>query len=253
VFWRRIRSHSQLLAMDEDAMARSVATAFEEAKAVLPPARWAALPSAIAAVEGPCVCRLVGQWLHEFERERPPFTVVETERRATVTLAGYTLDLRIDRIDALASGGVAVIDYKSGYAIGPSRWFEPRPQGMQVALYARACEQAAPETPVRAVVYAQLRPGEMKPVGVGAETLDWPALTKPVDIKGAGIVDWEDARDRQRANVERLAAEFGEGGAAIVPRDRRKVCTLCGLHAVCRIGTPFDDAPPSDAEGYDDD
>ena len=251
-FWRTVRSHARLTAMDDEAVGRSVDLAFDQARAVLPQARWALLPPAIAATENTCVSRLVQQWLLEFERERPPFTVIDTEQRTTVALAGYTLDVRLDRVDALASGGVAVIDYKTGPARTPARWFDPRPQGMQVALYASAREQAAPDVPVRALVYAQLRPGEMKVVGLGADSEAWPALHAPGDVKGAALADWGEARDRLQGSVTALVAAFGAGDAVIVPRDRKKVCTLCRLRALCRIGLAAGEAAPADAEGYAD-
>src|SRR6185437_15000933 len=59
------------------------------------------------------VARLICS-LCELERQRAPFTVTATERRATLPLAGTKIDLRIDRVDQLGAGGLAVLDYKSG-------------------------------------------------------------------------------------------------------------------------------------------
>jgi len=77
-------------------------------------------------------------------------------------------------------------------------------------------------------------------------------LSAPKEVKGAALVDWADAHSRLQAGLETVAAAFGAGEAAIVPRDLKKVCTICGLRALCRIGTLADGAMPTDGEGYDD-
>ena len=250
VFWRGVRTQARLAAMDEATLASSVDAAFDEARAALTPARWASLPPAIAANEKTCVTRLLSEWLHVFERERSPFSVIDTEQRMTVALAGYTLDIRLDRVDALASGGVAVIDYKTGPASMPPRWFEPRPQGMQVALYATAREQAAPDTPVRALVLRAVTPGRSQGGRPQRGSAGVAGLERTDGCEGSGLADWREATSRLKASLVTLTAAFGAGDAAIVPRDRKKVCTVCGLRPLCRIGTLTDDVPPADAELY---
>jgi ATP-dependent helicase/nuclease subunit B len=209
-FWRSVRTHARLVAMDDASVGRAVDEAFEEARASLPFARWSTLPPAIAATEGSCVSRLIGQWL-AVERNRAPFEVADTERRATIELGGHTLELRLDRVDALAAGGAAVIDYKTGLASAPSWWFEPRPQALQVALYAQAIAQATPESDVRALVYAQLRPGAIKAVGLAEDASSWPGLAAASDVANAGLADWSDATTRLQESVERIVTAFAAG------------------------------------------
>ena len=50
----------------------------------------------------------------EYEATRVPFTVLETEEKTSVSIAGLTLNLRLDRIDRLNDGSLLVIDYKTG-------------------------------------------------------------------------------------------------------------------------------------------
>jgi hypothetical protein len=251
-FWRSVRSQAALLSMTPASLASSIDAAFECARSLLTPARWASLPSAVEATEKTCVSRLVNEWVREFDKDRPPFTVLDTERRASVSIAGYTLDVRLDRVDALASGGVAVIDYKTGLASAPPRWFEDRPQGVQIALYGAACEQAVPDVPVQALAYAQLRPGEMKAVGLASDERVWPALNTPATLKGGDVADWVDAQSQLRSRLTELVGAFGGGHAAISPRDPKKVCSRCGLRALCRIGSLADEGPSSGAERDDD-
>ncbi|HVE49259.1 MAG TPA: PD-(D/E)XK nuclease family protein [Casimicrobiaceae bacterium] len=250
-FWRATETHAALVQMSEARMQSTVDKAFDDAKLALRTARWAALPPAIAAREGECVARLVMQWLSEVERMRAPFTVLHTERRATFEVAGYSMNVRLDRVDALESGGIAVTDYKTGWASAPVRWFAPRPQGMQLALYAQACEQSDLPAPVRALVYAQLRPGEIDAIGLAAHAQTWPGIATPTEVKGAALADWSDAMGKLQSSLGTLAQAFASGEAAIDPRNTTSVCKQCGLHALCRIPVMLDDATIGDGEDAD--
>ena len=66
-------------------------------------------PTRYLELEAERLTGLVTEWL-EFERQRRPFTVSETEVKREVTIAGLTLRLRLDRIDELPDGGQLVID-----------------------------------------------------------------------------------------------------------------------------------------------
>jgi hypothetical protein len=46
---------------------------------------------------------------------------------------------------------------------------------------------------------------------------------------------WAELQDIWRGNLERLAREFLEGGAAVAPL-KNQTCDYCGLQALCRIG-----------------
>ena len=72
----------------------------------------------------PRECRRAGRLIRalcDLERQRSPFAVRDTEMERTLALAGAQLRVRIDRIDELESGGLAILDYKSGRP-GPGDW-----------------------------------------------------------------------------------------------------------------------------------
>src|SRR6185437_15858895 len=69
--------------------------------------------------------------------DRAPFRVRHTEYASRLRLAGQELRLRIDRLDALASGGTAILDYKSGRRIGGD-WYGDRPSHPQLLAYLAA-------------------------------------------------------------------------------------------------------------------
>lgn len=244
-FWRDVRTHAALAAMDEQARDAAIDAGFNEARKAIDEARWNALPPAVAASEAGAVRGLVRQWL-DVDGARPPFEVIEREARATVTIAGHTLETKLDRVDALASGGVAVIDYKTGFATGPARWFEERPQGLQLAVYAHARAQHAPERPVRALAYAQLRAGAVRAIGVVDDAAQWPALALAGDVKGAGLADWHDANARLAQALASSVSAFARGDARIAPR-QAAVCRSCRLAALCRVGA-VDDGSAAEEE-----
>src|SRR5204862_2587871 len=72
--------------------------------------------------------------LCDTERERAPFRVEATEGDVRLTLAGATLHMRIDRVDALESGGRAILGYKTGKR-GSADWYGERPTHPQLLPY----------------------------------------------------------------------------------------------------------------------
>jgi len=92
------------------------------------------MPPRYLELEQQRLTELVNEWL-EYEAARIGFEVAATEVGRTIHLAGVTLDLRLDRIDRLIDGSLLVIDYKSG-DVSPKSWELPRPDDVQLPLYA---------------------------------------------------------------------------------------------------------------------
>ena len=142
------------------------------------------------ALERPSVRAL---WWPRFTRIATWFVAIERERRAEgifplatevdgkITLSGsqgdFVLKARADRIDRMAGGGIAIIDYKTGGV--PSRKQVESGLSPQLSLEAaiaaaggfEGMEMATPE----ALLYIQLTgrtpPGEIKPIKAGATEL----------------------------------------------------------------------------------
>jgi probable DNA repair protein len=247
-FWTDVRDHAGLMALEAGALAARVGRAFDAARAKLAPARWASLPQVVAAGEGDRVVRLVRAWLDEVERARPAFVVEATECRRPLSLAGLDFDVAFDRLDRLDDGTRAIIDYKSGRGVAPAKWFEERPQGTQLPAYALAQGQGAPEAPVSAVVFAQLRPGELRALGLAADASRWPGLAEPADLELDEVPDWPAALAHWSRALEHLAQDLREGEAAVDPR-ADAVCNRCHLHPVCRIAGVDPEADESNGYG----
>ena len=227
-FWRDVGDRRTLAALDADALARKIEAAVTAARQALPSARWRALSPLVAAGESTRLTKVVNGWIAAHERARPPFRVQEVEGSAAVTLHGLAFRLRLDRVDVLADGSTVIIDYKSGRTTAPDAWFDQRPQAPQLALYALARRAAVPTQSVRAVVYAQLKPGEIRAQGLAADADAWPGLKLPANLRRADLPDWSAVVARWSESLGALATEIAAGEAAVIPRDVNTTCKQCG-------------------------
>lgn len=224
-FWREVRDQATLNVLSELALDQRVRQAVVAGRTAIPDVVWRALPPIVAAVEAGHVERVMKAWLTSVERVRPPFRVEATELGVELALAGHPLALRVDRVDALADGRWAIIDYKSGTAVAPEHWFEERPRAPQLGLYALALDGGPAQ--VAAMIYAQLKPGRVKAVGLADQAAAWPGLA---------VAAWSEARAKLNARIVAIADEAHAGDVRVAPRDA-KACAVCKLHALCRIAS----------------
>jgi probable DNA repair protein len=172
---------------------------------------------------------LVAEWL-EYEATRIGFEVAETEAERTIHLAGLTLDLRLDRIDRLIDGSLLVIDYKSGN-VSPKSWELPRPDDVQLPLY--AC--FAVDGELGGLVFAKVRAGDLAFTGHVGD----PAATLFAGLKSSSTLAKNALTAEQltgwRERIEQLARDFVAGRAEVDPREAPKTCERCGLQTLCRI------------------
>jgi probable DNA repair protein len=230
-FWTVTRDHARLLALDKLSEKRVVESAVETALGQFPAVRWRSLPALVRAAEATRLARLLRAWL-EIERLRPPFAVQGVEATATVDLSSLTFRIRSDRIDALADGGIAIVDFKTGRAERPAQWFDPRPRATQLGMYVLAERDAKPEVGVRAVAYAQLRPDAVAVVGLAADANAWPGLPH---VSAYKLDDWQALEACWRSRLGDLASEIASGNAVVSPRQKPLACRTCCLQPLCRI------------------
>ena len=232
--WDDLRDHATLVALTLSQLDARIAVAVARARGELARTRWQALPAAVAAGESQRLHEIIRTWLDTVERVRPPFAVRDTEWALPLALGGLDLALRIDRVDTLADGGVAVIDYKSGRTVAAARWFAPRPSGTQVGLYALALRAAPEPPPVRAAVYAQLKAGAINVTGLTADADAWPTVKTASALHASPLPNWAAVEAFWERRYGELAADFRAGIAVVAPRDGQS-CKRCGLQALCRI------------------
>ncbi|MGO9775769.1 MAG: PD-(D/E)XK nuclease family protein [Terracidiphilus sp.] len=225
-----IRSYAELMSLNDkqafvaDHVQRVLARELRPQQQELMPRRYLEL-------EEQRLTKLVTEWL-EYEATRIEFEVADTEVRRTVHIAGLTLDLRLDRLDRLNDGSQLVIDYKSGN-VSPSAWELPRPDDLQLPLYAGFALNA--DEVLGGLVFAKVRAGES---GFAGQVFD-PAATLSNSLKGTSslvknkltldqLIGWRDC-------IQQLAKDFLAGRAEVDPREAPKTCEHCGLQTLCRI------------------
>jgi len=143
------------------------------------------------------------QALCQLERTRPPFLVREAEIERTLRLAGAQLRLRIDRLDELGTGGLAILDYKSGRPISGD-WYSERPSHPQLLAYLAA---VGDEALAMATVTVTAR--EIRFDGVASDANLLPKVRGVEGTAGeAGREAWELRRREWHARIEQLAADF---------------------------------------------
>ena len=117
-----------------------------------------------------------------------------------------------------------------------------------MGLYALARKDAAPDEPLRAAAYAQLKAGDVALAGLAADAGAWPALRTPAEARNVNLATWADVEGFWRERYGALAAAFRVGDAAVLPRDAQ-ACRHCDLQPLCRVQA-LDDAArePEDDE-----
>src|SRR6266851_2226469 len=174
-----------------------------------------------ADLERTRLVRLAREWL-EVEKARPPFSVVSTEEKRPIVFGGVQFDARIDRMDKLSTGGYALIDYKTSRNLTPKQWEPPRPDDPQLALYAVSAKEE-----VTAVVFAKVRPGEMRMMGYSRDEKALPRVQK--------AKAWQPLLREWKNEAESLGSAFARGEASVDPKKDLMTCRYCGLETLCRI------------------
>ncbi|MDE3187969.1 MAG: PD-(D/E)XK nuclease family protein [Acidobacteriota bacterium] len=173
--------------------------------------------------------QVVAEWL-EFELARLPFAVDETEAEHPINLAGLALQLRLDRIDRLNDGSVLVIDYKTG-DVSPKAWELPRPDDVQLPLYAGFALQEEPG----GLVFASVRSREASFSGFmkNAKATLFDHLKGNTALAKSRLTSQQMKEWKQY--IEQLARSFVAGRADVNPREYPQTCERCGLQTVCRV------------------
>jgi len=197
---------------------------------------------ALADMEARRGADVLRSWL-EFEMSRPPFEVAGLEEECQWSFGPLVLTLRIDRVDTLAQGRLAILDYKSGMgAIDPkSNWMRERPVGLQLPFYAAAVAPG-PDS-VGALVLARLHARKIETRGLAADDCDIPGLAHLGDWPLFANYRWTQLMERWRGVIEKLAGDYARGVADNVST-RASDLEYCDVLPFLRLNQE----PPSERE-----
>ena len=198
---------------------------------------WAAqqwpdrLPRRFRQLEQGRLERLLGDWLELEAGRDAPFRVIEREQPGQLDLDGVTVRYRLDRVDRLETGGVVILDYKTGRP-KVTDWFGERPREPQMPLYALARSGE-----VAALAYGRVRGGEQGFTGLSRSGEPLPGVAEPKDRTDGdgdpGQEAWPAMERQWRRTLTALADGYRGGVAAVDPLPM--ACNHCDLPPLCRI------------------
>ncbi len=168
------------------------------------------------------------------EHGRRSFQVIGREERHQWHYQGMQFNLVIDRIDQLADGGLAVIDYKTGKSTASnSSWLADRPEDLQIPFYytVMMSQQAAP---VNAVSIAHLNAANISYSGLAADG-EFHSRIKASSDDRYVKQDWSELTSEFTAKVESFADQFKNGSVNVDPANGTLTCRYCSLGNLCRI------------------
>jgi ATP-dependent helicase/nuclease subunit B len=144
--------------------------------------------------------------LVDAEVERGDFEVVACETKAVIGLGQSEIRARLDRVDRLASGGLAVIDYKTGQATGVPEWFGVILSDAQVPAYATHIGAE-----LSAAVLCSLRPDAVRYRGLWRAGDEFPGAPLPLPAP----LDWPGLHFYWLERLGELAREFAAGDVRV--------------------------------------
>ncbi len=242
--WREMETSDTLHALDENALKALIADKIKSNN------------NAFIFASG-CELRFFdshSKWLQQllfgwFELEKCrklKFTATALEQSATLELNGLRLKFKIDRIDLLDDGSIAVIDYKTGSTSPLADWVGDRPKYPQLALYAMAVENEdenplSSDSALSVLVAAQVRTNDLRFRGIFIDSPFYLDTVKDGIVRHIeksklddDLQNWQALKAHWRLTLSELTAQFQRGEAQVNPVDDQ-ACAYCDFHALCRI------------------
>ena len=227
--WQEIVDREHLVALDQAEREALLTKAVDCAIACVRERRPDALGGRFGEIERARLVAHIGHWL-DYEARREDFTVVANERKTRLAFGGVEVEARLDRMDRIAGGGHAVIDYKTGEA-KVAAWLGDRPSEPQLPMYAVGADED-----VQALVFARVKAGEFCFAGVAAKDDLLPGV-KSIHKHSStrDYRDWGELLGKWRAALEAIGTGYAAGAAAVDPKEGVATCKLCDQQTFCLV------------------
>ncbi|PKO47500.1 MAG: DNA helicase [Betaproteobacteria bacterium HGW-Betaproteobacteria-22] len=210
-FWRK-RHYADLRDMSSDDLAKSLAQAVQHAIQAFV-AENDVVSDAVLALEQERLTKLVGDWLQFEKNNGVSFRIVACEAEKKVYIRGIEVTLKIDRIHALAEGGLVFVDYKTGQVPKTSSWGEDRITEPQLPIYAIFYPQEE-DARVSGVYFGMVKTAEHAFSGVDEDIFSAEsAKRKPAFIQE--FSDWASLLAHWKSSIEAIAEELKSGASAV--------------------------------------
>jgi hypothetical protein len=227
VLWRELRDSATLAGHAESTLGNLIEKSVADAADAVLGRATNNVRSPLLDRECRRTVRLIKR-LCALELTREPFRVRDTEFEKTLTVSGAQMNVRIDRLDTLESGGQAILDYKSGRRT-TADWYGERPSHPQLLAYLAALGED-----VVAMATVNVTAREVRFDGIASSGQLLPKVRGVEPPVGDGSGDpWQVRRREWMARVERLAESFLAGRAVVDPKPG--ACDWCHAVSVCRV------------------
>ncbi|MCL2345625.1 MAG: PD-(D/E)XK nuclease family protein [Desulfobulbus sp.] len=215
-FWRQTGDSATLAALAAPALGERIAAAVAAAVDHFEQKRRITLPARFRQLETARLEKLLALWLALEARRSEPFAVSACEQLMEIEIEGIRVKLIVDRIDRLADGRQAIIDYKTGTAIDIRNWAGQRITEPQLPLYA-----ALVNDDIAAVAFAKVVSDKPAFTGIADEGERLPGVhgiggDKQKIFDPAVFPDWIAVVTHWRERLHAIASEISTGRAGVV-------------------------------------
>jgi probable DNA repair protein len=231
--YKNFKDSESLCALDDPAVFALIAKAAKEAIAYLQKDYKKVMTPRFSQLEEIRISTLLSLFL-DVDRKRISFEILDQEKKYVWHHGTLKLTIKIDRIDKLNDGALALIDYKTGKS-APRResWLDDRPEDMQLPFYfAVASAQESSAVDALAIAHVNIEKLQYSALAANGNFME---KLKPVNTDASFTVSWSELTSLWQQRVDRTADEFIAGIARVDPVNGLKTCLYCQFQPLCRI------------------
>ncbi len=223
--WHKLKDQATLTTTDIEQLEIIVTSAVKAEIELLRKRKLLHLGITLCELEIKRQTQLIMQWL-EFEKGRPPFTVVSIEESFTVQIKDVILKLRLDRVDKLTdengNNSYLIIDYKTGNST-ISDWQGERPREPQLPFYLMTHHLKNRFNPMVGIGFAQINIHKQTLVGLHDGGHPIKGLRAIGDSRADLPNSWSEAKEYWQKILTDLLEDYLSGDCRVDYRDNNSL------------------------------